>query len=74
MRQFLIGQLREHGPQTSRAIAERLVKAEGKDARDRRMMNDIVRRMGKALRQMQDAKIVTRTPQKVRGEYVSRLS
>jgi hypothetical protein len=73
MRQFLIGQLREHGPQTSRAIAERLVKMEGKDARDRRMMNDIVKRMGKALRQMQDAKIVTRTPQKIKGEYVWRL-
>jgi hypothetical protein len=73
MRQFLIGQLREHGPQTSRAIAERLVKLEGKDGRDRRMMNDIVRRMGKALRQMQDAKIVTRTPQKIKGEYVWRI-
>jgi hypothetical protein len=45
------------------------VKLEGKDTRDRRMMNDIVRRMGKALRQMQDAKIVTRTPQKVKGEF-----
>ena len=73
MRQFLMGQLREHGPQTSRALAERLVKLEGKDARDRRMMNDIVKRMGKALRQMQDAKIVTRTPQKVKGEFVWRL-
>jgi hypothetical protein len=74
MRQFLTGQLRENGPLTSRALAERLVKLEGKDARDRRMMNDIVRRMGKALRQIQDAKIVTRTPQKVKGEYVWRLA
>ena len=74
MRQFLIGQLREHGPLTSRALAERLVKLEGKDARDRRMMNDIVKRMGKALRQMQDSKIVTRTPQKIKGEYVWRLA
>jgi hypothetical protein len=74
MRQFLMGQLREHGPQTSRAIAERLVKLEGKDARDRRMMNDIVKRMGKALRQMQAAKIVTRTAEKIKGEYVWRLA
>jgi hypothetical protein len=74
MRQFLIGQLREHGPQTTRVIAERLMQLEGKDSRDRRMMNDIVRRMGKALRQMQDAKIVTRTPQKVKGEYVWKLA
>jgi hypothetical protein len=73
MRQFLIGQLRENGPLTSRALAERLVKMEGKDARDRRMMNDIVRRMGKALRQMQDAKIVSRTPKKIKGEYIWRL-
>lgn len=72
MRQFLMGQLREHGPQTSRTLAERLVRVEGKDARDRRMMNDIVRRMGKALRQMQDAKIVTRSPQKIKGEFVWR--
>ena len=74
MRQFLIAQLREHGPQTSRAIAERLVKLEGKDSRDRRMMNDIVKRMGKALRQMQDAKIIARTPQKIKGEFVWRLA
>jgi hypothetical protein len=73
MRQFLIGQLRDNGPLTSRALAERLVKMEGKDARDRRMMNDIVRRMGKALRQMQDAKIVSRTPEKIKGEYIWRL-
>lgn len=74
MRQFLMGQLRENGPLTSRALAERLVKIEGKDGRDRRMMNDIVRRMGKALRQMQNAKIVARTPQKIKGEYVWRLA
>jgi hypothetical protein len=74
MRQFLLGQLREHGPLTSRALAERLVQVEGKDARDRRMMNDIVRRIGKGLRQMQDAKIVTRAPQKIKGEFVWRLA
>lgn len=74
MRQFLTSQLRENGPLTSRSLAERLVKLEGKDGRDRRMMNDIVRRMGKALRQMQDAKIVARTPQKIKGEYVWRLA
>jgi hypothetical protein len=38
------------------------------------MMNDIVKRMGKALRQMQDAKIVTRTAQKIKGEYVWKLA
>jgi hypothetical protein len=74
LRQFLAGQMRENGPMTSRQMAEALALGEGKDARDRRMMNDIVRRMGKALRQMVDAGIVTRTPEKVRGEYWWRLS
>lgn len=55
-------------------MAERLVKLEGKDGRDRRMMNDIVKRMGKALRQMQGAKIVARSPQKLKGEFVWRLA
>lgn len=70
LRQWLRKRLEEAGPQTSRQMAEALVQAEGKDARDRRMMNDIVKRMGKALRQMQDSGIVTRTAEKVRGEYV----
>jgi hypothetical protein len=51
-------------------MAEALIKTEGKDARDHRMMNDVVKRIGKALRQMQDAKMVTRTPQKIKGEFV----
>jgi len=72
LRQFLAGQLRE-GPRTSRQMAIALVQTEGKDARDRRMMNDVVRRIGKALRQMQDAGMVARTAEKVRGEYVWRM-
>lgn len=74
LRQFLAGRLREHGPQTSRQLATALVQMEGKDGRDRRMMSDIVRRVGKALRQMQDAGAVTRTAEKVRGEYEWRLA
>lgn len=74
LRQFLAGQLRESGPMTSRQMAEALALGEGKDARDRRMMNDIVRRMGKALRQMVDAGIVARSAEKVRGEYWWRLA
>jgi hypothetical protein len=72
LRQFLIGQLRKDGPLTSRAMAERLIQAERKDTRDRRMMSDVVRRMGKALRHMQDAGMVARTPAKARGEYLWR--
>lgn len=74
LRQFLAGQMRDNGPMTSRQMAEALALGEGKDARDRRMMNDIVRRMGKALRQMVDAGIVARSPEKVRGEYWWRLA
>jgi hypothetical protein len=73
LRQFLRQSMKEHGPSTSRELATRLVAIEGKDGRDRRMMNDIVKRMGKALRQMQDSGIVTRTPAKVKGEFVWRL-
>lgn len=72
LRQFLLGHLRQQGPSTSRQMAEALVRNEGKDARDRRMMNDVVRRIGKALRQCQDVKLVARTAEKVRGEYVWR--
>lgn len=72
LRQFLANTLKEDGPQTSRQMAERLVQMESKDPRDRRMMNDIVKRMGKALRQMVDHGIVARTPQKIRGEFIWR--
>lgn len=70
LRQFLLGQLRERGPLTSRQMAEALIRTEGKDARDHRMLNDIVKRIGKALRQMVDAGIVSRTSEKVKGEYI----
>jgi len=55
-------------------LAERLIQVEGKDARDRRMMADVVRRIGKALRQMQSAKLVTRERSKSIGEYFWRVA
>jgi hypothetical protein len=70
LRQFLRGQLAENGPMTSRALAEKLVQIEAKDTRDRRMMADIVRRIGKALRQMQSAGLVHGTRTKNMGEYL----
>lgn len=69
LRQFLLGQLKEHGPMTSRQLAENLVHIEGKNAGDRRMMSDIVRRIGKALRQMQSSKLIVGTKTKNMGEY-----
>jgi hypothetical protein len=74
LRQFLRSQLTEQGPLTSRQMAEALIKTEGKDARDRRMLNDVVKRIGKALRQMQDAKIVTRTPAENQRRYVWQIA
>lgn len=74
LRQFLLRQLREKGTMTSRQLAECLIQIEGKDGRDRRMMADVVRRIGKALRQMQDAKLVAGTKTKSMGEYSWRIA
>jgi hypothetical protein len=74
LRQFCLNQLRENGEMTSRKLAETLVKVEGKDARDRRMMADVVRRIGKALRQMQGSGMVVGTKTKSMGEYSWRLA
>jgi hypothetical protein len=70
LRQFLLGQLREKGPTNSRVLAERLIQLENKDTRDRRMMADVVRRIGKALRQMQGSGLVIGTKTKSMGEYL----
>jgi hypothetical protein len=72
LRQFLLASMREHGPSTSRQMAERMIVVEGKDPRDRRMLGDVVKRMGKALRQMMDAGLVARERGKSMGEYVWR--
>lgn len=59
LRQWLKAELREHGPATTRDLAERMVSGEGKDPRDARLVHDLVKRMGKALRAMRDAGLVT---------------
>lgn len=74
LREFLKRSLKERGPSTSRQLAERLIQVEGKDGRDRRMMADVVRRIGKALRQMANAKLVTRQRKRSMGEYIWRLA
>ncbi|WP_419252622.1 hypothetical protein ACN2C6_14115 [Caulobacter sp. ErkDOM-YI] len=55
-------------------MAEALARQEGKDSFDRRMLSDIVKRMGKALRFASDAKIIARTPNKISGEYIWSLA
>lgn len=74
LRTFLLANLREHGPSTSRQLAERLICLENKDAMDRRMRSDLIARISKALRQMQPAGLVTRTRTKSMGEFLWRLA
>jgi hypothetical protein len=71
LRSYCMEQLAEKGPQTSRQIGLSLVQAEGKDNSDRRMVNDIVRRVSKALRQLRQQGRVTN--ETVRGEFVWEL-
>ena len=69
LRSFLKAELsKADAPMTSRELSERLIDMEGKDAKDRRLRNDIVKRVGKALRQMRDHGQVT--SRKVRGEFL----
>lgn len=43
------------GPLTSRMIAQQIVELNGQDARDRKYVNDLVKRVGKCLRQSDSA-------------------
>ena len=59
LREYLLGELRKaDGPLSSRALAQRVCQCEGKDAHDRRLVADVTRRVGCALRKMRAAKIV----------------
>jgi len=46
---------RADGPQTSRQIAQQIMELNGQDARDRKTINDLVKRVGKCLRQSNTA-------------------
>lgn len=49
--------LREaEAPMTSRQIAQQIMELNGQDARDRRFLNDLVKRVGKCLRQTEAAR------------------
>ncbi len=59
LRVWLLGELRNAaGPLSSRELASMVCQCEGKDARDRRLVADVTRRVGCALRKMRAAKIV----------------
>lgn len=74
LRQYLLTQLREHGTRTAREMAQSLARQEGKQVADRRMLIDMVKRISKAMRQMADAGMVARTPDRISGAYVWRLA
>jgi hypothetical protein len=51
LRRFLLDELRKsNGPVSSRDLAERIIGLEGKDVHDRRLRNDMVKRVGKSLK------------------------
>jgi hypothetical protein len=59
LRGFLLGELRKADrPLSSRELAALVCQTDGKDARDRRMLGDVTRRVGCALRKMRAARIV----------------
>ena len=74
LQQFLLTQLRESGPATTRDLCERLVGLENKDKRDQRMMADIISRVGKALRRMHQRGFIIGTKTRTMGQYLWRLA
>jgi hypothetical protein len=51
LRRFLIDELRNaSSPLSARDLAEKIIGLEGKDARDRTLRNDMVKRVGKSLK------------------------
>jgi hypothetical protein len=59
LRQYLLAELQKADrPLSSRELAERVCQVEGKDGRDRRLLADVTRRVGCALRKMRAGKAV----------------
>jgi hypothetical protein len=51
LRRFLLDELcKAEGPISSRDLAEKIIGLAGKDCRDRRLRNDMVKRVGKSLK------------------------
>jgi chorismate mutase len=59
LRSFLLDQLRKaNRPMTSRELAEIVCETEGKNRGDRRLISDVTRRIGCALRKMRASRMV----------------
>jgi hypothetical protein len=55
LRRFCLDELRKAtGPVTTRDLAEKAIRLEGRDPRDRRLRNDMVRRIGKSLKLLRE--------------------
>jgi hypothetical protein len=68
LREWLLTQLREHGPATSRALAERLAQVQRKDLSDKRLMDDLARHIGKMLYNLKSERLVIAALGKKRTE------
>jgi hypothetical protein len=73
LRQWLLTQLRDHGPATSRMIAERLAQVQRKDLRDKRLMDELAKRIVKMLDNLRAAGLVIRVRGKKRSEHFWKL-
>ena len=59
LREYLLAELRKApAPMTARELAVKLCEVEGKDWQDRRLITDVVRRVGCALRKMRATRVV----------------
>ena len=59
LREYLLAELRKAAePLTARELAQRLCQVEGKDWQDRRLLTDVVRRVGCALRRLRASRVV----------------
>lgn len=74
LRRFCLDELRQaSAPVTSRELAGKIVRLENKDGRDRRLMHDIVKRVGKSLELLRRQNIVLCEREPIRG-YVWKLT
>ena len=59
LREYLLAELRKaSAPMTARELAVKLCEVEGKDWQDRRLITDVVRRVGCALRRLRASRVV----------------
>lgn len=74
IRQWLLTQLREHGPATTRQLAERLVQMQERDPKDKRLMGEVIARVARGLHNAQTARLIAKTQTAKRGENTWRLA